>query len=71
MVEDLDFASSLYYWQEGTLSVGDWLASFKGLKETAFFANDDLRPALRVCGNDFRQLFHRAGRLFRHSVTTL
>jgi len=60
MVEDLDFASSLYYWREGTLSLGDWLASFKGLQESAFFANDDLRPALRVCMNDFRQLFQRA-----------
>jgi predicted ATP-grasp superfamily ATP-dependent carboligase len=71
MVEDLDFASSLYYWQEGKLSLVDWLASFKGLQESAFFANDDLRPALRVCRNDFRQLFHRAGRLFKRSVTTI
>ena len=62
MVEDLDFASSLYYWREGTLSLGDWLASFKGLQESAFFSNDDLRPALRVCMNDFRRLFHRAER---------
>ena len=64
MVEDLDFASSLYYWREGTLSLGDWLTSFKGLQESAFFANDDLRPALRVCMNDFKQLFHRAGRVW-------
>jgi predicted ATP-grasp superfamily ATP-dependent carboligase len=71
MVEDLDFASSFYYWQEGKLSLVDWLASFKGLQESAFFANDDLRPALRVCRNDFRQLFHRAGRLFKRSVTTI
>ena len=62
MVEDLDFASSLYYWREGTLTLGDWLASFKGVQESAFFANDDLRPAFRVCINDFRQLFRRAGR---------
>ena len=71
MVEDLDLASSLYYWREGTLSLGGWLTSFKGLQESAFFASDDLRPALRVCMNDVRQLFHRAGRLFSESVTTI
>jgi predicted ATP-grasp superfamily ATP-dependent carboligase len=51
MVEDLDLASSLYYWREGTLS---WrLAGVLQAQESAFFANDDLRPALRVCMNDF------------------
>jgi predicted ATP-grasp superfamily ATP-dependent carboligase len=56
-VEDLDAASSIRYWRD--LTVGEWLRSFRGIRESAFFAPDDLRPLLAMCMNDFRALFHR------------
>jgi D-aspartate ligase len=60
IVEDLDLVSSLQYWREGTLSPGRWLASFRGVREAAFFARDDLRPAAQVYVRDVWQLFRRA-----------
>jgi predicted ATP-grasp superfamily ATP-dependent carboligase len=44
LVEDLDVASSIHYHQEGALSSRQWLGSFRGVEETAYFAADDLLP---------------------------
>jgi D-aspartate ligase len=60
LVEDLDIMSSFYYWREGKLSFKEWLNSFRGLEESAFFAWDDLKPVIRVVMED-------AGRVFRRS----
>ena len=46
LVEDRDLNSALRYWRDGKLSVRQWLASFRGIRETAYFASDDLRPVL-------------------------
>ena len=48
VVEDQDLESSLDYAREGSLSIGEWLRSFRGVQEGAWFAWDDLRPALKV-----------------------
>jgi D-aspartate ligase len=56
VVEDLDLASSFHYWREGKLSLRKWLASFKGVREGALFARDDLKPIFRVLMNDLRLL---------------
>jgi D-aspartate ligase len=48
-VEDLDFASSLRYHRDGVLGVGDWLHSFAGVRESAWFARDDLAPFFSMC----------------------
>ncbi len=44
MIEDFDLISSNDYYQEGTLSFGDWFRSLKGLEEAAWFNRKDLRP---------------------------
>ncbi|MBI4206787.1 MAG: hypothetical protein HY527_17335 [Betaproteobacteria bacterium] len=49
MVEDADLHSSYKYWCDGTLSLVDWLRSFKGVRECAWFASDDLRPFFLMC----------------------
>lgn len=59
MAEDIDLASSYYYWRDGKLTVTEWLRSFRGLQESSFFAPDDLHPMLSICFCDFRHLFRR------------
>ena len=59
MVEDIDLASSLCYWRDGRLTATEWLRSFRGLQESAFFAPDDMRPLLSMCLYDFRHFFRR------------
>lgn len=49
-VEDQDLESSLRYWKDGKLTPGQWLSSFRGVREGAWFAHDDLRPFLMVAG---------------------
>ena len=44
MIEDFDLISSNDYYQEGTLSVGDWFRSLMGVEEAAWFNRKDLRP---------------------------
>ena len=48
VIEDQDLFSALDYAREGTLSLGEWLASFRGVEEAAWFAFDDLRPFWRT-----------------------
>jgi predicted ATP-grasp superfamily ATP-dependent carboligase len=43
-VEDRDFVSSVRYRYEKSLSFRQWLASFRGVQENAWFAWDDLSP---------------------------
>ncbi|MGQ0522747.1 MAG: carboxylate--amine ligase [Betaproteobacteria bacterium] len=49
IVEDQDLWSSRRYWNDGKLSLGQWLASFRGIREGAWFAWDDLRPFMLLC----------------------
>jgi predicted ATP-grasp superfamily ATP-dependent carboligase len=44
LVEHLDAVSSLRYRRDGTLRLGEWLRSFAGVEEAAWFARDDARP---------------------------
>jgi len=44
MVEDLDLDSAFRYWRDGNLTVREWLRSFRGVQESAYFAADDPRP---------------------------
>ena len=44
LVEDLDLVSSFRYRAEGNLRFKQWLGSFRGVEEAAFFAPDDLLP---------------------------
>lgn len=44
IVEGADLDSSLRYRRDGRLSLRDWAKSFKGVREGAYFARDDLAP---------------------------
>jgi D-aspartate ligase len=57
MVEDMDVASSLRYCRDGVLFPREWLRSFRGVQETAYFAGDDLRPLASMFSSDIRGIF--------------
>jgi len=44
VVENYDLVSSAKYYRDGVLRPGEWLRSFRGVEESAWFAPDDLRP---------------------------
>lgn len=48
MIEDFDLISSLHYYQEGSLRFGEWVRSFKGVEEGAWFDWKDPRPFLKM-----------------------
>jgi len=52
IVENHDLESSYRYWRDDRLDFFAWLASFRGLREGAWFAWDDLRP-FGVMSRDF------------------
>lgn len=64
-VEDRDLSSSFRYWRDGKLSARQWLASFRGVRETAYLAADDMRPVFarikRVLASSMRRLRVRVG----------
>jgi predicted ATP-grasp superfamily ATP-dependent carboligase len=55
-VEDLDFLSSLRSHREGNLSLKQWIGSFRGVREGAYFALDDPLPFLQAFVNGVRAL---------------
>lgn len=73
LIEDQDLFSSLDYAREGTLGFRAWLASFRDVEETAWFARDDLRPFLKVSRRVAARLAGAAGRrvqgLFRPTTS--
>jgi predicted ATP-grasp superfamily ATP-dependent carboligase len=65
LIEDFDLISSLHYYQEGSLGVRDWVRSFKGVEEAAWFSWTDPRPFVKMISDlsrrMFRWLLKRAG----------
>ncbi len=59
LVEDLDTASSFRYWRDGKLNAREWLESFRGVEETAYFSADDLLPVVRMIANGIEELSKR------------
>ncbi len=50
LIEDYDLISSMHYYQEGTLGLRQWLRSFRGVEETAWFDRKDWRPFMKMIG---------------------
>jgi D-aspartate ligase len=48
VVEDADVISCIQYYKLGLLTFQDWIASYAGVKEGAWFASDDILPFLRM-----------------------
>ena len=67
IVEDLDLASAVRYWRDGKLSILQWARSFRGLRESTFFAPDDPRAILAMCMNGLGEVLRRPGRKQRRS----
>ena len=64
MVEDRDLSSSFRYWRDGKLSARHWLSSFRGVRESAYLAADDMRPVFARIKKVFASAIHRVfGRL--------
>lgn len=65
LIEDFDVISSLHYFQEGTLRPLDWLRSFKGVEEAAWFSWRDPRPFLVMVGRLARRFVSWAAKMAR------
>jgi predicted ATP-grasp superfamily ATP-dependent carboligase len=48
-VEDYDVVSSVRYYREKNLTFRQWVKSFRGVQEAAWFASDDLLPFFFMC----------------------
>lgn len=59
LVEDFDLVSCFRYCSHGKLRLRDWIASYRGVKETAFFQRSDPLPALMRLRIDFNELGRR------------
>jgi D-aspartate ligase len=49
ILEDADLISCIQYYRDGALKLRDWLGSYRGIQECAWYAADDLVPFLRRC----------------------
>jgi predicted ATP-grasp superfamily ATP-dependent carboligase len=56
LIEDYDLTSSHDYYQEGTLRFGEWVRSFKGVEESAWFNWRDLYPFVKMVGTLMKQV---------------
>jgi len=65
LVETLDFVSSAVYFRDGRLAPAAWARSFRGVAETAWFAQDDPLPMGVVCA----RLGYRLARRLRRRLT--
>jgi D-aspartate ligase len=63
LVEPLDLTSSLVYARRGDITLGEWVRSFRGVREAAWFALDDPLPFLTLWPHLLRdQIAGRIGR---------
>jgi predicted ATP-grasp superfamily ATP-dependent carboligase len=58
-VEDRDFVSSFRYRYEKNLTFKQWLTSYRGVQESAWFALDDLPPFFMMCARSTRKVLSK------------
>ncbi len=63
-VEESDLESFTIYRSEGELGFIEWLKSFKGVQEAAWFAWDDLKPFWPTARSIFKRSMRFVGRAF-------
>jgi len=60
VVEDQDLASCFRYHRDGNLTFKQWIDSFHGVEEAAFYDSDDLYPCFRrvmaLCGQALKKI---------------
>jgi D-aspartate ligase len=59
VVEDFDLVGAIRYFRDRKLRLPEWLRSFRGIQELAFFALDDPLPTLLMMRADATELFRR------------
>jgi predicted ATP-grasp superfamily ATP-dependent carboligase len=64
LIEDFDLISSFHYFEEGALTLRDWVRSFKGVEEAAWFSWTDPRPFVKMVGDLLKRL---SGRLLKRA----
>ena len=62
LVEDDDLVSSIRYFQEGSLTAGDWLRSFRGVEEGAWFSWADPKPFMAMACRRIKRGFSKRAR---------
>jgi predicted ATP-grasp superfamily ATP-dependent carboligase len=62
LIEDYDLQSSLHYYQERTLTLGQWVRSFRGVEEAAWFSWQDPAPFLRMSAAMSRKALQWSGK---------
>jgi len=69
ILEDADLVSCVQYYRDGVLGLRQWLGSYRGLKECAWYAADDIMPFLHRCSSFsmrlIRKIFRKTMALFR------
>jgi D-aspartate ligase len=69
ILEDADLRSCIHYYRDGALTFRNWLNSYRGIQECAWYATDDLKPFLRRCSSfsikPFRKIFRTARAMFK------
>jgi D-aspartate ligase len=69
ILEDADLVSCVRYYRDGVLNLRDWLRSYRGVQECAWYAADDMVPFLRLCPSfvvrPVRKLFRTISARFR------
>jgi predicted ATP-grasp superfamily ATP-dependent carboligase len=68
VVEDKDLESCLQYARDGRLGWAQWLSSFRGVEEAAWFARDDWAPFWKMSAGLVRRLARRLTRGIRLPV---
>ncbi len=64
-VEFNDVRSCMQYRRDGRLSLREWITSYRGVRETAYFAMDDLIPFFIECGDSIVRNYRRVRDAFR------
>jgi predicted ATP-grasp superfamily ATP-dependent carboligase len=68
ILEDADLVSCIRYYRDGALKLSDWMGSYRGIQECAWYAADDIAPFLRMCRSfavrPLRKIFRKISALF-------
>jgi hypothetical protein len=59
LVEDADIFSCIRYYHDKKLTVGQWIRSYRGVKEAAWFSGDDLFPFFIIMARFVKEMTHR------------
>ena len=57
IVEDKDIVSCVRYSLDGALRFGEWLGSYRGVREAGYFSFDDFLPFASMCAGHIRRRF--------------